>query len=211
MMHALVLALALAQAADARSLLASQRIDLELEATPLADALGVLRAHTGLNFVLDPAAVADHESAPVTLRLKDVSVRTALKIMLGSRGLTLTERRGILVVVPKEKLERQVVTRVYDVRDLLRPIEQFAGPKVELVDADANSISTGILIIEIDRKEVYDEEFLTTLIPQATGGDSWTSNEEASISVVNGSLVVTQSARVQKEVAELLRLLRQFK
>ena len=68
-------------------------------------------------------------------------------------------------------------------------------------------------IFEIDDGDTgaITEDFLTELIPQSTGGGNWDENEHAGITVVNNMLVVTQSHKVHKEVAELLQLLRQFK
>jgi hypothetical protein len=195
--------------------LASQKIEVEFENTPLNDALGVIRSHTGYNIILDPKSAAEHESKTVTLKLKNLSVKSILRIMLNNNDLTMVYRQGVLVVVPKSEVDKKVVTKVYDVRDLLYTIKSFPGPKVELVAPEATggtALSGAIFEIDTSSEGTITEDFLTTLIPQSTGGkEGWSANENASITVVNNMLVVTQTEKVHAEVADLLRLLRQFK
>lgn len=199
---------------EIESRLASQKIQVDFDGIPLEDALGVIRSATGYNIILDPKAQEEHSSATVSLKLNNISVKSVLKIMLGDNDLTLVYRQGVLVVVPKTEVDKKVVTKVYDVRDLLYTIKNFPGPKVELVPPDSSggtALSGAIFEIDDDDGGTITEDFLTELIPQSTGGDSWESNEAASITVVNNMLVVTQTEKVHKEVADLLRLLRQFK
>lgn len=190
--------------------LASMRIDVDFAETPLADALAVVRAHTGTNLILDPAVAPDHESEPVTMKLRGLPVRTVLKLMLEPRRLTVAYRQGVLVIVPPDH-DRRLVTKVYDVRDLLFPIQHFAGPRVELVSPEDGGIVVGGDFFDPPRRETIAPEVLTQIIPQATGGkDGWTAHEDVGISLVNNMLVVTQSESVHREVAGLLRLLRQY-
>ena len=199
---------------EIRGRLASQKIDVDMDNMPLEDALNVIRSYTGYNIILDPKAREEHSSDVVTLSLKNLSVRSILKIMLGDKELTLVYRRGVLVVVPKAEVSMKVVTKVYDVKDLLYTIRNFPGPKVELVPPDSSggtALSGAIFDIGDDDEGTITEDFLTELIPQSTGGDSWDENENANIEVINNMLVITQSERVHQEVAALLRMLRQFK
>ena len=118
------------------------------------------------------------------------------------------------MVLPKSEVDKKVITKVYDVRDLLYTIKNFPGPKVELVPPDSSggtALSGAIFEIDDDGEGTITEDFLTELIPESTGGDTWDGDIGANIQVVNNMLVVTQTERVHKEVADLLRLLRQFK
>lgn len=193
--------------------LASQKIEVDFDGIPLEDALGVIRSATGYNIILDPKSSAEHSDKTVSLKLSNISIKSVLKIMLVDNELTLVYRQGVLVVVPKSEVDKKVVTKVYDVRDLLYTIKNFPGPKVELVPPDSSggtALSGAIFEIDDDDGGTITEDFLTELIPQSTGGDSW-EGEGVSISVVNNMLVITQTEKVHKEVADLLRLLRQFK
>lgn len=206
-MNLILTILMLAPQADALD----RTISVEFDAVPLEDALQTVRAQLGTNLTIDPAVRDAHGAVPVSMRLKDVSVRTVLRIMLDERGLTLTRREGVLAVVTKESIADRVVTRVYDVRDLIHAAPQFPGPRMELTSPDDGLIGT-ILILPIDDPDpVFPGEFLVDLVPLSTGGDSWTENDRAKIELVNNMLVVTQSEATQREVADLLRLLRQYK
>jgi hypothetical protein len=199
---------------EIESRLSTRIPEVDFDATPLEDAIGVIRTMTQLNIILDPATRQDHATDTVTLKLKNLSVKTVLKIMLGDKKLTLVYREGVVVVAPQEQVNQKVVTRVYDVRDMVYKTKSFPGPKVELIPP--NSTGSGQLagaIFEIDNEGggVITEDFLTGLIPQSTGDGKWDETEGAGVSMINNMMVVTQSEKVQREVADLLRLLRQFK
>ena len=49
------------------------------------------------------------------------------------------------------------------------------------------------------------------MVKQNTGDKSWDENPNASISLTNGILVVSQSKRVHEEIKRFVNLLRQFK
>lgn len=194
--------------------LSTQKMSVDFDGLPLEDALNVFRSATGLNIIMDPSARAEHAADPITLKLKQLSVRSILRIMLVDKGLTLVYRQGVLVVVPKEYFSKRLVTKVYDVKDLLTTIRNFPGPKVELVPPDSSGgmALTGAVFSFGDEDDPPDiEDFLTGLILQSTGGDTWDENENASLEVVNNLLVITQSKRVHQEVAAMLRMLSQFK
>lgn len=183
-------------------------ISVDFDAVPLEEALQVVRAQLGTNLVL---SADGHADAPVTMQLKDVSVRTVLKIMLDERELTLTRRDGVLVVVTKASLADRVVTRVYDVRDLIHAPPNFAGPSMALTNPGDTLIGTILIFPEEESTPTFPGDFLLDLIPLSTGGRSWEENERAKIEIVNNLLVVTQTEATQKEVGDLLRLLRQYK
>ncbi|MBI2901653.1 MAG: hypothetical protein HYY17_15830 [Planctomycetes bacterium] len=182
------------------------RVSVDFRETPIEDAMEFLRQHGGLNIVVSPRVHESRPDARVTLKLRHVSLKSALKIALGSLDLGATFRDGAIVVVPKEELRGAAVVRVYDVRDILLRLQDFPGPKVELAVKDS-----GIKpIIDIDEpKTAVPEDFLLEMLRASTGGGSW--EEGASVAVVNGLLVVTQTKAVHGEIGRFLDLMRQFK
>jgi len=197
-----------------RDKLATMKISLDFNNAKLDEVIAYFQEYSGLNFHLDPDARSkDGEESRVTLKLKDVTLRTALKLVLNPRDLGCVYRDGVIVIATKAKLGSQTVTRVYDVRDLLFRLRDFAGPRVELtVPGGAGAALAGAsFTLEEEPKGEITEEFLTDLIKTNTGERSWDDNSAASITQFNGLLVISQSKPVHEEIRRLLDLLRQFK
>src|SRR5438552_9178568 len=132
-MRALMAMAALAWAGDSREdsvrKLETMKVSVSFEDVRLPDAVDYLREVTGLNLVLLPRAMEKDGDAKVRLKVKDLTVKSILKLLLSSRGLTVTYRDGALVVLPKEDLQDATVMRMFDVRSMLVKLQDFAGPK----------------------------------------------------------------------------------
>ena len=198
-----------------RDRISTMRITLDFNNAKLDEVIAYFQEYTGLNFHLDADARAKEgeDGSKVTIKVKEVSVKTALKLVLNPRDLGCVYRDGVILIATKAKLGNQTVTRVYDVRDLLFRLRDFAGPRVELtVPGGAGSALAGAsFTLEEEPKGELTEEFLTDLIKTNTGERSWDENSAASISQINGLLVISQSKPVHEEIRRLLDLLRQFK
>ncbi|HEY3227423.1 MAG TPA: hypothetical protein VGK61_10575 [Planctomycetota bacterium] len=194
--------------------LASMRITLDFQNAKLEDVIAYFQEYSGLNFHLDAeVAKAGEEPARVTIKLKDVSLKTALKLVLNPRDLGCVYRDGVLLITSKARLGGMTVTRVYDVRDLLFRIRDFPGPRVELVapGGAGAALAGASFTIEEEPKSAITEDFLADLIKTNTGDKSWEDAGATSVSQVNGLLVISQSKPVHEEIRRLLDLLRQFK
>jgi type II secretory pathway component GspD/PulD (secretin) len=186
---------------DAARTIGTQKVSVDFRETSLSDAIDFFRDVTGLNLVVS----AGVDDARVTLKLTDVSVRSALKLMLHPLDLTLTSREGVLVIVPRAEAKRRMTTRVYDVRDLLQQIVDYPAPKMELSTVPAQ-VSV-IVTIDPEPRAGIDESFILELVKNHTSG--W--EGDASVSLVNGLLVVVQSKAGHEEVSNLLGRMRMFK
>ena len=213
-MMTLMLALALsaqdAAREDAVRKLSTQRVTVDFEQVKLTEALDFLRDATGLNLVLLPAAVVKDAEQPVRLKAKDLSVKSVLNLLLRSRGLTVAWRDGALAVVPAEEVQEDVALKIYDVRSHLLKLPDFPGPRMELVSPTAADPRVGITLTLDDPKVILDPDFLVDLVKNNTGGRSW-ENGKATIDLVNGRLVVNQSAAAHREIDDLLRRLGQYR
>lgn len=193
----------------------TMRVSVDFKDQTLDEALGFLRDFSGLNIVVDAEVFTKVSEADlkVTLRVKDLLLKSTLKLMLNSRELTATYRDGVILIIPKGKVDKAVSLQIYDVRDLLVKIQDFAGPKVELVSPSAGGGGplTGAQFTLDEPKSVITEDFITEMIKSNTGDRSWDENPNASITLANGMLIVSQSGRVHDEVKRLINLLRQFK
>lgn len=194
--------------------LATLRVTVDFASTPFEEAVAYLRDFSGLNIVVDPEVYQQQsaDSIKVTLKAKDLLFRSVLKLMLGSHGLSAQTRDGVLVIVPKGKLDKAVTLELYDVRDLLVKIQDHPGPKVELSTPGKTGTGPGIIVSGLeDPPQIMTEDFITTMVKENTGGKSWDENPNASLVLANGVLAVSQSKKVHEEIKRFLGVLRQFK
>ena len=196
-----------------RDRIASIRITLDFNGARLDEVIAYVQEYSGLNFHLDSEARAkDLESgARVTIKLKDVTLKTALKLVLNPRDLGCVYRDGVIVIATKARLGTEAVTRVYDVRDLMFPIRDFEGPRMELHPPGSSKMGIIPFLSEEEPVATLNSEFLVDLIRTSTGDRSWDDTSSSSITQMNGLLVVSQSKSVHDEVRRLLDLLRQYK
>lgn len=197
---------------EALSKLEMLRVSVDFSRTPLSDAVDYLRDFSGLNFVLDKDVVS-RTDLQVTLRVKDLTLKSVLKLMLEGNGLTATWRDGVLLILPREKLQKVVTTQVYDIADLMHQPQDAPGPLVELSAPGGGAALAGaaFTLDESGSESAITPDFIIDLIRQSTGGRSWDENPDASITQVQGVLIVTQSVRTHAEIRRLLQLLRQYK
>jgi hypothetical protein len=120
------------------------------------------------------------------------------------------------MISTKADFAKEPIRRVYDVRDLLAPAPDFEGPRTEL----RNAYSSGGW--ELKRQgEMTKEKVMENLIAQirnAIDRESWADNSTGPtagtpgfVQILNGSLVVSQTAENHQAVAELIEKLRQAK
>ena len=193
-----------------REILGSRRITLDFQGARLSEVIAYFQEFSGLNFHIDAEAGRDRDEDRITIKVKDVSLRTALKLVLNPRDLGCVYRDGVLVVTTKARLAASTVTRVYDIRDLQFQLQDFPGPKFEL-DYKMPGIDAGLLGQHEDPKGGFDSETLIDLIKTNLDPRSWEDGAEVSISVAGGLLVVSQSRSIHEELARFLDLLRQYK
>jgi type II secretory pathway component GspD/PulD (secretin) len=217
-MTALMAMAALAWAGDTRAdsvrKLETMKVSVNFEDVRLPDAVDFLRDLTGLNLVLLPKALEKDGESKIHLKVKDLSVKSILKLLLSSRGLTVTWRDGALVIVPKEDLQDSTAMKMFDVRSMMVKLQDFAGPKVELASSTGqNGLKDigGVFSLVEPAPPPLDEDMMITLIKENTGGGSWDNNPKAAITMTNGVLVVSQTPAVLREIEGLIGLLGQYR
>jgi len=197
------------------SKLNTMRVTVDFSNVTLEEGISYLRDFTGLNIIVDAEVYKNQseDQLKVTLKVKDLLLKSVLKLMLNSRELTAMYKEGVLLVIPKGKIDKAVTLQLYDVRDLLVKIQDFAGPKVELVSPSKGGGGplTGATFTLEEPRSTITEEFITEMVKQNTGDKSWDENPNASINLTNGVMVVSQSKRVHEEIKRFINLLRQFK
>jgi len=91
----------------ARKGLVTTRLKLELDETPLPDALGTLAKATGFAFVIDPHVFAERDDSEleINLRIHGIRARDGLELATQCLGLAWDLRWGVVFVSTGERLE----------------------------------------------------------------------------------------------------------
>jgi hypothetical protein len=97
--------------------------------------------------------------------------------------------------------------RMFDVRSLMVKLQDFAGPRMELVGRRPRARAHRDLHHRGAEAADLDEDMMITLIKENTGTASWDINPKAAIQINNGVLVVSQTPSVLREIESLLGLL----
>ncbi len=193
------------------SKLNNMKVSLDFRETPLTDVMDFIREMSGINVLIDPKVydAVDSEKLNITVRVDDLQLGAALRLMLGLRDLTAVYREGVLLVVTKASLQDEVYTKIYDVHDLLQPITDFVGPVIELNTGEGSEggVDPGSFITEPVNPPPSPSR-LVEMIQDACASETWGS-DKVSIQVTNGVLIVCQSRDVHREVGAFLDRLRQ--
>src|SRR3989339_253627 len=197
-------------------------ISFEFLDTPLRDIVVFVREKTNINIIIDSEA----GNAPVTLKLKDVPLRTALKYILPKGHEYVIEED--IIHIYKQKMEM----RVYDVRDILINLDDKEPLKFDITAAatsqmglskgaetvktkDASERVLDLIELIVTTVELSSWSHHTSVIgASATGGQrsiNIPGQGEGSIIARTGQpgdLVAVNSKYVQKQIEDLLASLR---
>jgi hypothetical protein len=101
------------------------KTELEFVDQPLSDVVEYLRERHEIEIQLDNKALADAglgSDTPVTRNIKGITLRSALRLMLGEMDLTYVIRNEVLMITSKTEAENMLSTKVYPVGDLVIPV-----------------------------------------------------------------------------------------
>lgn len=196
--------------------LESTKISLDFKDTNLAEVIDFLHEVTDINFVLSKEVreKADGGDLKVDVKLSDMQLKAALKLMLEMHDLTVVYKNGVLVVETKEERGKEVEMKIYDVKDLMMKIEDFPAPTIELATSEGGdgAFPIGIVVGPEEMAHPFEsKDQLVEIIRNATGGDTVWGKDGVSIDIQNGLLIVANNPEIQKEVEQLIVSLRQFK
>lgn len=149
--------------------------------TPLSDAVDYLKYHHEIEIQLDNNALEDagiNTDIPITRKLHGISLRAALRLLLGSVDMTFDVRDEVLQITTKEVARDWLITRTYPIGDLLEGKDYD-----NLIEAITNSVDS----------KSWDEYGGAGSISEVAGSKS---------------LVISQTRDVHDKVLTLLRSLR---
>lgn len=104
------------------------KISVDVRGEKLSRAVEVFREATGLNFV-----VAEGGETPVSLTVRDLRAKSALRLLLQPAGLGATFEDGAVVIRSRRSLATPVTLRIYDLRGTLARLQDFPGGRIELL------------------------------------------------------------------------------
>ena len=112
--------------------------EVKFDNVGFSDVIDFLRDITGANIFVNwraMEAAAIDKNAPVTARLRDVKFSKALDIILSDVGggtvkLGYTVDEGVITISTGDDLSKNVVTRVYDIRDVIFEVPDFTDAPV---------------------------------------------------------------------------------
>jgi general secretion pathway protein D len=115
---------------------------------PLENVIQFLRDTSGASIYVNWQALQNvtiQKDTKVNVTLENVSFEKALRVILEDVGganaqLTWVLDDGVITISTRDELIKRTVTRVYDIRDLMIRVPNFAAPQVNL---GANNTSTG--------------------------------------------------------------------
>ncbi|MGE0479091.1 MAG: type II secretion system protein GspD [Phycisphaerae bacterium] len=215
--------------------------DVRFNDTPLETVFDYLKDHKSVNISVDwenLQSVGVERDKPISVKLTDLPFGTILREVIhqaagvdAQLGFRVSE--GLIRVSTQERLDRDKVTLVYDIRDLLVNIPRFLNaPKFEPTSAmnEANALAvdgggrvSGSLFRssnEIDDDTVDTRNVgigdpaivqkLLDTIREQVAPDSWreTGGGNASIRELNGNLIVYNTSDAHRGIGDLLGQLR---
>jgi Flp pilus assembly secretin CpaC len=203
--------------------------EVRLEASAFADVIDFLRDVSGTNIFVNWRAlegVGIDRTTPVTARLRDVRFSKVLRTILddvGAGGVRLgyTIDDGVITISTEEDLASNVVTRVFDIRDLIVQIPDFDNPpQFQLQGSTGGGGGGGGGLFGGGQTAAGDTgaatradlvDAIIDLIQQTVSADTWKENGGTigSIRELQGQLIVTQTPENQRALVQLLDQLRE--
>jgi type II secretory pathway component GspD/PulD (secretin) len=104
-------------------------VNLNFEHTPLKQVIDDLRDFYGINIVVDMPALRDetiHLDSPVSMKLTQVSLKSALTLILHQVHLTYVIKDEVLQITTEENAHGKLVTTTYGVADLVLNLDPGA-------------------------------------------------------------------------------------
>ncbi len=99
----------------------SEKGTFEFTGTPLSELVSLLRDRYDMNVIIDNRALKEKEidaESPVSIKLKDVTVRSALDLAIRPLGLSWTIYCEALVISTPSGIQTMQYSKVYDITDL---------------------------------------------------------------------------------------------
>ncbi|MBI5864099.1 MAG: hypothetical protein HZB38_06290 [Planctomycetes bacterium] len=218
--------------------------EVSFQDEPVEKAIEFLQSVGDVNIAVDWDDLENNgvsRDKPVSLKLKDVSLRTVLTQVLSQAGgdvaVGYQAKDGLLRIASKEKLDRNKFIQVYDIRDLIVDIPKFAdaplvdnhqpiagfqnaerlfgGSLADVSYSGSRSESENTPMGRIDKSDPSRAHVvsLLDLIRVSVLPDSWreTGGGDGALRELNGNLIVYNTSDAHRQVRDLLSQLREMR
>ncbi|MEW6073405.1 MAG: hypothetical protein AB1726_12545 [Planctomycetota bacterium] len=187
------------------------------EMESLTEVIDTIKYVTGLPLVVAPVAesAALDEGKVFDFDLTHpISVEEALDLITQAAGetITWTVRHDAVLITTKEKARGTLQIYNHDVQDLIFPLTDFMGPRIdrlrlieEMTDEDGGSQFGSIG----DKQVTNEPDDLVTLVRDNVAQGTW-DQEGININIEGGNMIVVHTSEVQKQVRQFLEDLRRF-
>ncbi len=199
---------------EIKNRLESQQITLNFDQTPFNEAIDFLRDITGLNYVVSREAqdLIDGEQVEVSLRLRNISLKNALALMLASHeSLRWRIENGVIKIGTEDDATEDLVLEFYDVNEIVSVPPDFPAPELGLNLAGSGGggggAAGGVLSFDDEEEEGstgVDSDKLIELIEDKLGEE----DEAGSVEYSAGILICRKSLRAHEKIIKLLDALR---
>jgi hypothetical protein len=176
------------------------KVSLDFQETPLQQIATEIGKSHKINVVIDAKSLSDAGVAPDTalsVHVADVTLRSALDVLLFQADLTFVVRNEVLLIVTNDKASTELTTKSHNVADLVT-LDEHAGVE-DSDDEDADD--------EDCAGDVFEDLVVTTIAPSTwdkVGGPG-------SISAFGNCRVISQTDEVHRQIDNLLAALRKLK
>lgn len=172
-------------------------IEVEFVDQPLTQVLDYLDSVTDVQFHMDLRYLTEagiSSDTPITLKLKNVPAEMVLRLMCRDLNLGYWLDNGVVIVSTADEVNNRLETRIYRVDDLV------CSPSVaKNIEASDNAA----------KKQKVDYDSLIELLTTTIKPQSWDSvGGPGSIAPYRGTLVISQTAEVHRDLQKFLNELR---
>lgn len=187
-----------------------QRVTFDFQDQSFEDVVAFLRQVTGVNIVVSPQVLAAGGGGTVTLKVREMRFRDALKWILEITGWHMAIQDQA-IFINNEPVTGAAGLRLYDVTDLITPVRDFPGAEMAYAatggDAGGGNLFGGAAAAE--EPEARDPEELVNFIKNNVTKAEWDDARNISIQQRSGStLFVSHTPEGHKLVEQLLANLR---
>ena len=168
------------------------RTGLDFTDAPLEEVVAFLQETYNVPVQLDTPALDEigiGPDEPVSVNLHEISLRSALRLMLKQLQLTYIIRDEVLMITTPEEAESQLLTCVYDVRDIVNKLRS-EPPKGAVSFADFDPLV----------------DVLTSCVRKETWAESGGAGDLRPLK--SGLLVISQTQAVHEEIRGLLETIK---
>jgi hypothetical protein len=192
----------------------SRPSDLDVHNQPLKDVIASIQQMAKVPVILlvkklEEAAI--NLETPVTFDVKGISLKSALRLMLGELGLTYVIEDEVVQITTPEDAGSRLHIRVYDCRELLTmPGTKNVAPKVAgSLEAVPNGVAPGTVPgAGGGQRKPMPPDNLVQVVTSSVDPDSWDDVGGPGNAIeYKGMLVVLQTSDCHAKVEKLLNLM----